>query len=178
MVKSKNLRRGFTILELLVVIAIVSLISSVVFTNARNAREKSRDARRVANIGQIRSALELFYNTNQNYPTGIYGTGATDGLTNGAYMPSVPKDPGGTEYRYAYCATAPGVRLYYHLGASVQRQDTYGLLVDRDCNSNTAGSCIASANCGGLAYSGGFTGADGAKCNAADTGTYCYDVHP
>ena len=174
-----NKRRGFTVVELLIVIAIASLISSIAFASIRTAREKSRDAKRVASIKQIQSALELYFNTNNSYPTGLYGIGATDGLTAGGHISSVPYDPSGTTvaYKYAYCTT-PG-RFYYHLGASLERQDNLSLNVDRDCNS-------ATPNCapgGCITYSSGFNGGSGPpegiqKCDAAHAGNYCYDVIP
>lgn len=60
--------RGFTLIELLVVIAIIGLLSSVVFASLNSARSKARDAKRVADISEIRTALELFYDTHGRYP--------------------------------------------------------------------------------------------------------------
>ncbi len=60
--------RGFTLIELLVVIAIIGLLSSVVLASLNSARQKSRDSRRIADMLQIRTALELYYDTNRAYP--------------------------------------------------------------------------------------------------------------
>ena len=60
--------RGFTLIELLVVISIISLLSSVVLTSLNSARAKARDARRLADIQQIKLALELYYDDNGSYP--------------------------------------------------------------------------------------------------------------
>ena len=62
------MKRGFTLIELLVVIAIIGLLSSVVLASLNTARMKSRDARRIADLSQIRTALELYYDTNGYYP--------------------------------------------------------------------------------------------------------------
>ena len=178
MFNNKN-KKGFTLIELLVVIAIISLLSSVIFASLRSARDKSRDARRVADIKQIQLALELYFDSNRNYPTGLYGTGATDGLTNGGYIPKVSFDPSGTsiQYSYAYCTAN---RRYYHLGSSLELQSNPGLLSDRDCNSGIVGSCTSAGDCS-AAYTGAFNGGSGSpdgvqKCNASHTGNYCYDV--
>ncbi len=55
-------------IELLVVISIIGLLSSVVLASLNTARVKARDARRIADLGQIRTALNLFFDTNGYYP--------------------------------------------------------------------------------------------------------------
>lgn len=69
----KNLRNkkqtGFTLIELLVVIAIIGLLASVVLLALNSARQKSRDAKRLADMRQLASALELYFNDNSAYPT-------------------------------------------------------------------------------------------------------------
>lgn len=62
-------RNGFTLIELLVVIAIIGLLSSIVLASVESARAKARDAKRMADLNQIRTALELFYDDNGRYPT-------------------------------------------------------------------------------------------------------------
>src|SRR3989344_3856463 len=59
---------GFTLIELLVVIAIIGMLSSAIFSSLNNARRKSRDARRIADLHQIKNALDLFYSTYGRYP--------------------------------------------------------------------------------------------------------------
>ncbi len=59
---------GFTLIELLVVIAIIGMLSSVVLASLNGARSKARDARRIADLQQIRTALELYYSAHNTYP--------------------------------------------------------------------------------------------------------------
>ena len=66
--RNKN-KAGFTLIELLVVIAIIGLLASVVLLALNSAREKSREAKRLADIRQLASAFELYYNDNNAYPT-------------------------------------------------------------------------------------------------------------
>ena len=103
-------RKGFTLIELLVVIAIIGLLSTLAVVALNNAREKSRDARRVADIKQIQTALELYYNDCQGYPTtASFGStiAGSDGVCNPAnttvYMSVVPTNPlpNGMAYTYA-----------------------------------------------------------------------------
>ncbi len=67
MVKINN--KGFTLIELLVVVAIIGLLSTLAVVALNSARLKSRDAKRVADIKQIQTALELYFADQNNYPT-------------------------------------------------------------------------------------------------------------
>jgi prepilin-type N-terminal cleavage/methylation domain-containing protein len=53
-------KKGFTLIELLVVISIIALLSSVIFSSINNARIKSRDTQRVAQIRELQKAIEHY----------------------------------------------------------------------------------------------------------------------
>jgi general secretion pathway protein G len=61
-------REGFTLIELLVVIAIIGILSTLAVVALNSARQRSRDAKRVSDIRQIQTALELGYSELNNYP--------------------------------------------------------------------------------------------------------------
>lgn len=61
-------QKGFTLVELLVVIAIIGLLSTLAVVSLGSARTKARDARRISDIRQIQTALELYFATNSQYP--------------------------------------------------------------------------------------------------------------
>ncbi len=50
------------------VIAIIGLLASVVLLSLNSARAKSRDAKRVSDVRQIASAMELYFNDSNSYP--------------------------------------------------------------------------------------------------------------
>ena len=121
MVSIRSTQRGFTLIELLVVIAIIGLLSSVVLASLNSARAKGRDARRIADMRQIQTALELYYSDNGRYPTPPSSTsncgsatscvGGLTVLTSGDYISVLPTDPQKTDtsYNYRYYCNNPSV---------------------------------------------------------------------
>ncbi len=66
----KKENKGFTLIELLVVLAIIALIGTMAGVAVMSAREKSRDFKRMADMTEIQSALEDYFNQNNIYPEG------------------------------------------------------------------------------------------------------------
>lgn len=66
-------QKGFTLIELLVVVAIISLLASVALIAMQSAREKSRNVKRLADMTQMNTALELYFASYRGYPSGTFG---------------------------------------------------------------------------------------------------------
>lgn len=123
-----NNRKGFTLIELLVVIAIIGLLSTLAVVALGSARQKANDAKRLSDIKQIQTALELYYTDQNGYPTA--GSAVDLGDTNHAclnasgfgtsgcsnpYMGLVPKGPSAGEF-YQYT----GSTSTYSITATLQ----------------------------------------------------------
>jgi len=130
----KKNQSGFTLIELLVVIAIIGLLSTLSVVALNNARARSRDARRVSDVKQVQTALELYYNDNGSYPGG--NVFASSSITNGTvtYMTTVPTPPtpadactGTTLYTYAQTSSGQSYTLNYCVGQAITGGPSAGL---------------------------------------------------
>lgn len=158
-------KKGFTLIELLVVIAIIGILSSVVLASLSTARAKSRDARRISDLGQIQLALELYFDSSSTYPTSAYVAIPTPlAPLAPTYMPKLPTDPqnsGNYVYKYAASTTS------YVLTADLERYDNAALQTDAD-TTNFSGLNGATANCD--------TGTAAPQPGGGSGGERCYDI--
>ena len=91
-------------------IAIIGILSSVVLASLNTARQKSRDARRIADVGQLELALELYFDSNSAYPAALTALSPT-------FIPVDPDPPQG-ETAYGYVSASPFTT--YCLGAILE----------------------------------------------------------
>ncbi len=150
--------KGFTLIELLVVIAIIGILSSIVLASLNTARQKSRDARRVADLKQVQLAMQLFYDANSSYPT------TTLAALTPTYIATVPRDPvGQTDYFFDVVGLSGNTASGYHLGADLEDANNQALQSDLDTTTDT-----------GVIDNG----EDVTNGCAGAAGRYCYDVGP
>jgi prepilin-type N-terminal cleavage/methylation domain-containing protein len=116
--------KGFTLIEILIVVAIIAILASVVLVGLGPTQKEGRDSRRISDLTQVQTALELYYNHCGWYPGGTTASGsacpawtaATPG-TNDIYvndmsqelkavgigvtqLPADPTNSGAQEYAY------------------------------------------------------------------------------
>lgn len=114
----KNNKKGFTLIELLVVIAIIGLLATLSVIALNTARMKARDARRVSDVKQMQTALEMYFDKFYKYPT------STADLSTAGFMSSIPTNPspqndsgctGFADYVYAQVSSGASYTLRYCL---------------------------------------------------------------
>lgn len=123
-------------IELLVVIAIIGVLSSVVLGSLNVARQKSRDARRIQDMRQIQTAVELYRDKFGVYPdSDMAGCGNWDTPGNGDFVKEITtkgfyngsaKDPTTNDNcgNYRYYRYVPG-----SYGCDLKRGYYYVLMV-------------------------------------------------
>lgn len=97
-------KRAFTLVEMLIVIAIIALLAGIIMTSLTGSKSKSRDGKRIADINQIQSALEQYFDRCGQYPAQLnvsQGAGVCPAsVTLATFISTIPTPPGGT-YDYA-----------------------------------------------------------------------------
>lgn len=105
--KTKKIN-GFTLFELLVTISIIAVLTAVAVVSFGGMTKKARDSRRIADLQNIRVALEAIKQVGTTYPISL----AT--LKDNDFLQQIPVDPkagvGGTyvytrisDYKYRIC---------------------------------------------------------------------------
>ncbi|MCU0679874.1 MAG: type II secretion system GspH family protein [Planctomycetes bacterium] len=129
-------KKAFTLIELLVVIAIIAILATLSVLALQNARAKARDSKRVADVKQIMTALELYFNDASGYPATLGTSIAYDGNTYLTVVPSSPNPQDGdcttVQNTYAYTQDDSGdsYHITYCLGGKTGE-------IDADLNTAT-----------------------------------------
>ncbi|MCX6792876.1 MAG: prepilin-type N-terminal cleavage/methylation domain-containing protein [Candidatus Falkowbacteria bacterium] len=163
-------KKAFTLIELLVVIAIIGVLSTMAIIALSNARTKARDAKRVADIKQISTALELYYADNNSYPTIITpGNSLVSPDGTKTYMGKIPNNP--TPMNDGNCSNTD-----YSYSTNINNSSfSVATCIGNDASSLTSGSIFISNN-SGIAPCGQATviDVDGNTYNTVKVGTQCW----
>ena len=141
--------KGFTLIELLVVIVIIGILATLATVALGSARMKARDARRISDVRQIQTALELYFSDQSSYPTtALIAPGLTLNVGSNTFMAKIPGNP--TPYNDG--STCPGDSV----GDSryIYNQNTASSYTIRYCLGGSTGSIAAGTN---FATPGGIT---------------------
>lgn len=151
-----NSKKGFTLIEILIVVAIIGILASVVLVGLGSSQKAARDARRVSDLRQIQTALELYMKTEGVYPDGTGGepvdnfatmkdevlnptSGALLGIAN---IPDDVRAGAATPVTYLYGTDPTGTQ--YVLGAELEGPAPagYSFTVPADV-ADMVGLCVA-----------------------------------
>ena len=116
---------GFTLIEIMVVVIIIGLLSAVILPNVLGKRDQAAKIKAEADISTITNQLQLYRLDNFVYPStseGLQALVSNPGKSTWTgYLNSLPKDPWGNQYQYAFPGNnnADGFDLW-SLGADSQ----------------------------------------------------------
>jgi len=106
---ARRQQRGMTLIEIIVVITILGLIAAAVGIAVVPQLDKAKQDRARLDIGNIQSALKIYYAKKGTYPD--TGTGLR-GLVDTGALESIPKDPWDHEYIYLNEGGKPVITSY------------------------------------------------------------------
>ena len=134
--KNTNNNKGFTLIELLVVIAIIGILATLAIVSLTTARSSSRDAKRIADLKQLQTALEVYYNDNGVYPALLSDLSSTT-----KYLETIPTAPTPAD---GDCTATSNSYIY---NTSYDRS-SYSIhsCIGANTSSLTKGSIVASQN--------------------------------
>ena len=125
--KIQNVQKGFTLIEIMVVVAVIALLGAMIGPTLFNKVQQAEETRVAQDIRAIESALKFYRLDNYRYPTQSQGLSAllsapsgSEDRWNGPYLESMPVDPWGQNYLYAYPSNNGRDFDVYTLGADQQ----------------------------------------------------------
>jgi type II secretion system protein G len=129
----KHYSSGFTLMEILIVMVIIGILATLGLGSFQSSQQKGRDSKRKAELKQVSTVLEAYYNDYGQYPVGISGeiggcsggTACTWGTSfeddNGTvYMVQLPADPK-DNLEYFYDSDGTEFQLYARLENTFDR---------------------------------------------------------
>lgn len=130
------MKKGYTLIEILIVTTIVVLLTAGAIVSYSTFLKQSRDAKRKADLEQIRAALEMYRSNNNEYLVFSGNCSSLVGLDE--YLATIPSDPKRTSSGYYYRCTITANN--YTLGAILEKgaEGTGGC---NNCDNSPATGC-------------------------------------
>lgn len=95
-------RKGFTLIEMLIVVAVIGVLASLVLVGLGPVQRQGRDARRIQDLRQVQTGLELYFVKHGAYPDTQSWTDLSTLLKGDSLgISNIPNDPSsGKTYVY------------------------------------------------------------------------------
>jgi general secretion pathway protein G len=84
--------KAFTLVEMLIVVIIIGILAAALLPKLKGAQQRARDTARKANLSQVSTALEMYFNDKGRYPNGSCLNDIEKELVP-TYIGNLPRDP-------------------------------------------------------------------------------------
>lgn len=123
LIKIGKNNKGFSLTELMITMSIVGSVAGLAGAQLDDVLPMARDAQRKANIRQVQTALNLYYNDHEQYPVSSGAEPTAEGWQliknileseDNTYVPEMPGDPLNAEqYVFKYWSNGQKFKITY-----------------------------------------------------------------
>jgi len=115
--------RGFSLTELMITMSIIGSVATLAGAQMNDILPTARDAQRKANVHQVQTALNLYYDDHGQYPASSGNEPTAEGWqtikqvlesANQTYIPEMPHDPlNSGQYVFKYWSDGQKFKITY-----------------------------------------------------------------